>query len=116
MNREQTVRGFRVLGDRKPERELSYEYLKLGHEATLAQDALRDSVRKNGANCVGREDEFSGDRLMSDRDAQLECAGCPSFTACDLFRKVAHPAWGVFAGHVKGRGLMEDLEKDWEEA
>ena len=112
VNREQSIRGYRILGDKKPERELSYEYLKLNHEATKAQDALRESVRKNGANCLGQEDKFSGDTLMSDRDAQLACASCPSFEQCDFFRKVAHPGWGVFGGVVKGRGLMETLEED----
>lgn len=112
MNNDSTIRGYRILGDKKPDRELSYEYLKLSHEGALAQTNLRAKVAKDGANCVGREEEFSGDTLMSDRDSQLECAGCPAFEECDLFRLLGRPAWGTFAGRVVGRGLMEDLEKE----
>lgn len=109
-----SVPGFRIVGDRpKPARELSYSYLELKTEAAHALDKLRQSVKENGANCVGREDEFSGDTLPSDGEGQLLCAGCPSFDKCDIFRKVGHPAFGVFAGQVVGRGLMEDLEDGW---
>lgn len=102
-----------MVGDQKPDRQLSYDYLKLNSEAARALTALRESVRKRGANCKGRENEFSGDTLMSPRDAQLECAGCPSFEACDFFKKVAHPAWGTWAGEVRGRGVMEEVESDF---
>lgn len=116
MNREQTVRGYRILGDKKPERELSFEYLKLSHEGAQAQTALREAVAKKGANCVGREDVFSGDTLMDDRDGMLECAGCPSFAECDLFRLLGRPAYGTFAGHVIGRGLMEEIEEEFNDS
>lgn len=112
MNQDTTIRGYRILGERKPERELSYDYLRMSHEATLAQDALRESAAKNGANCVGREEFFSGPELPNDRDAKLACAGCPSRVECELFRRLGRPAYGVWAGEVIGRGTMEDLEKE----
>jgi len=113
LNQDATIRGYRVVGEQKPDRQLSYEYLKQSSEAAHALTALREAVRTKGSNCSGREDEFSGDTLMSSRDAQLECAGCPSFEECEFYKKVAHPAWGTWAGEVRGRGVMEDVESEF---
>jgi hypothetical protein len=99
-----SVPGFRIVGDRpKPARELSYAYLELKTEAAHALDKLRKSVKENGANCVGRADEFSGDSdtLLTGEDAELACASCKSWTACDIYRLVARPAHGVYAGVSK---------------
>lgn len=109
---EQTVRGYRILGESKPDKQLSYDYLKLSAEGSHAlQDLWREAV-SNGANCLGREDEFTGDDLPSDRDAQLMCAGCPAFEACEVYRRLAHPAWGVYSGQVHGRKLAEAMKED----
>ena len=113
MNREQTVRGYRIVGDPPKQRELSYRDMQLDHAAHKAYGELRDSVTKNGANCVGKEEFFSGKELPSDRDAVLSCAGCPSFGKCDIFLKVGRPSWGVWASQVRGRGVMEEVEKNW---
>lgn len=109
----QSIRGYRVLGDPpKPDRQLSVDYLRLKPEAAHALANLRKSQRENGANCNDNAEFFSGDELPSDRDAALACAGCESFAACDIFKKLGHPSWGVWSGEVRGRGLMEELEDD----
>lgn len=110
MINETVVRGYRIVGERKPERELSFAYLQLSHDAASAQTALREAVAKNGSNCLGREDEFSGEILMTDAQAKRECLGCPVWTECDIFKRLAHPAWGTWASEVKGRGTMEEVE------
>ena len=114
MTEPTSIRGYKILGDAKPEKQYSVEYLKLTTDSAKALHNLRKSVAENGANCVGRADEFSGDTLPSDREAMLMCGGCPSFAQCDIYAKLAHPAWGVLAGRVYGRALeaaMND-EKD----
>lgn len=113
MNNDLHIRGYRIREVRKPDRELSYTYLQLSHEGAQAQTNLRESVAKNGANCVGKEEQFSGDTLPSARDASLMCASCPSFNACEVFLKLGRPAYGVFSGQVIGRGLMEDIEEEF---
>lgn len=115
MNQDATIRGYRIVGEQKPDRQLSYEYLKQSADAAKALTALREAARTNGANCIGRESEFSGKTLMTPRDAQLECAGCPSFEECDFYKKVAHPAWGTWAGEVRGRGVMEEVEDEFDD-
>ena len=114
MNREQTIPGYRVLGEPPKNRSLSYDYLQLGHEAARAEAHLRQAVTERGANCVGKEEFFSGETLPSERDAALACAGCPAFRECEVFLKLGGPGWGLWAGRVVGRGLMEDIENDFE--
>jgi hypothetical protein len=111
MNNEQTVRGYRVLGERKPEKQYSYDNLMLKAEASHALIALTAKVAEVGANCLNREEEFRGDALMTDGEAQLACAGCPAFTECDIFRRLGHPAWGTWAATVQGRAL-EEIERE----
>lgn len=113
MNSEQVVRGYRIVGDRKPDRQLSFDYLRLEPKAAHALANLKEAQRTKGSNCAGREDEFSGETLMDDREAFMQCAGCPVWTECDIFRRVGHPSWGTWAGVVKGRGDMENVEEDF---
>ncbi len=105
------VRGYKIEGDPHAVRELSYEYLKLKPEASRAKEALDIAVRDKGANCLGREDDFSGETLPSDREADALCLGCPSKPECKIYAMLARPAWGVHNGHVYGRDL-EDIEND----
>lgn len=110
------VRGYKIVGDPpKPDKQISTEYLRLKPEAAHARAALLKSQRENGANCTDKHEFFSGDTLPSDREAVLACAGCKSWTACDIFKKLGHPSWGVWAGEVRGRGLMESLEDEEDE-
>lgn len=116
MNNEQTVRGYRVLGERKPEKQYNTDSLMLKPEASHALIALHVATGKKGANCLNREDEFRGDTLMTDGEAQLACAGCPSMPECDIFRRLGHPGWGTWAGVVQGRALEEIERKEREDA
>jgi hypothetical protein len=112
---ETTIRGYRVLGEQKPDKQYSYDSLMLSAEASRAlKDLWREAAIK-GANCLNREEEFRGDTLPSDRDAALMCAGCPVFDLCEKYRKLAHPGWGVYAGHVQGRALEEIERKERED-
>lgn len=108
------IRGYRVGTEPTPEpRGQSIEYLRLTAPAAHALQRLRDSIeyrKKEGlanANCLGREDEFTGDPLPSDEQAQRLCTGCPVFKQCEEYRDVAKPAYGVYAGVVRGRSLEE---------
>lgn len=115
MNNEQTVRGYRVIGERKPDKHASADYLMLKPEASHALKDLWRTASKKGAHCLNREDEFRGDELMTDQEAQLACAGCPSFQECDIFRRLGHPGWGTWAGVVQGRALEEIERKERED-
>lgn len=113
MSEYPVVRGYRIQGDPpKPDKQISTQYLLQKPEAAQALTILRAGVRDKGANCVGKEEFFSGDALPSDRDAALACASCPVKDLCADYAEKAHVAYGVFAGKVYGRGLMEDLEKE----
>lgn len=108
-----SIPGYRINQESpKPERTLSIEYLKQSPEASRANMELWKAAMTKGANCVGREDEFSGDTLPTDRQAQMMCAGCPSQPECEIYRLVARPAWGVFDSHVHGRKLAEALNDE----
>ena len=115
MTEPSSIRGYKILGDAKPEKQYSVEYLKLTTDSAKALHNLRKSVAEKGANCVGRADEFSGDTLPSDREAMLMCGGCPSRVACRVYLEVAHPAWGVYDGTVKGRALEAAMNDEKEE-
>lgn len=104
------TRGYRILGDRKPERQLSTSYLQHSSEGSRLLAELWHRAPIEGANCVGREDEFSGDELPTDREAELMCASCPLANLCRDYAKVAHPAWGIFGGIVHGRVLQEAMK------
>lgn len=108
---ESTIRGYRIVGESKPDKQLSMDYLKLTPEGSHAlQNLWREAPTE--ANCIGREEEFQGDILPSDRDAQLLCSGCPKFAKCDIVAETTHPAWGVWAGKVYGRKLAEAMDKE----
>lgn len=102
------IRGFRIQHERKEDRQLSVGYLHPKHEAANALDSLRRKVLDEGSNCTGREEEFSGDTLLSEREAQLACAGCSAFRECDFYRLVARPGHGVYAGTVKNMEIPDD--------
>lgn len=115
MTTETTIRGYRVLGEQKPDKQYSYDSLMLKPDASRALKDLWLEAGSKGANCLNREEEFRGDTLPTDEEAALMCAGCPSWGKCDLYRKLAHPAWGVYAGHVQGRALEEIERKERED-
>lgn len=104
------IKGYRIGTEApKPDRQLKIDYLMLTDHAAHALRDLRKSVRDNGAKCLNRPEDFS-DSLPTDGEAEVLCAGCPSFAACDIYRIVAKPSFGVHAGKVSGRSL-EDLDE-----
>lgn len=112
---DEHIRGYRIQGDRPKDRQLSMSYLQQSHEAAKLLTILRSDALRDGANCLGKPEQWSGEELPSDRQAQLDCAGCEVFKQCEAYREAAHPAWGNWAGVVKGRNLqkaMEEGEKD----
>lgn len=108
------IPGSRVIGEpTKPEKEFSLDYLRLKGPQAKALRALHSKVREvtvrhevdslePSVPCVGRADEFSGDELLSEREAELACARCPAFKECAFYLEVARPMWGVYAGAVRG--------------
>lgn len=114
------IRGYRIQAERKQDRQLSLSYLALKPEAAHALDKLRRKVdeeeRKKdrgvrgakGVPCVARPDDFSGDELLSERDALLACSSCPALALCRTYADVARPAHGVYAGRVKNMEIPND--------
>lgn len=97
------------MADRPKQRELSMEYLKQGAKSAKLLKILWDTP---GKNCEGREDEFSGDELPTDREAQLMCAGCDVLDRCREYAESAHPAWGVWGSVVYGRNLERAMHEE----
>lgn len=107
-----SIKGYRIVGDRPKERSLSHEYLKQDGKSAKLLTILRTEAVKQGANCLGKPEEWTSDELPTDREAQLMCAGCPVFDICRQYTETAHPAWGVWSGQVRGRKLKEAMEDD----
>lgn len=106
---DETIRGYRPQAERPRERQLSMDYIQ---QTPRAAKLLKVLWSTEGKNCEGRTEEFSGEDLPTDREAQLMCAGCPALETCGLYRDEAHPAWSVWAGTVKGRRLQEAMGDD----
>lgn len=110
----ESIRGYRVGTDSpKPAKELRVDNLLLKPVAAHALRNLRAKVRDAGSNCEDRAEEFSGRTLPSDGDAAKMCLGCPAKTECAIFLEVGRPAYGVWAGQVRGRALEEEEEDKW---
>lgn len=105
-----SIRGYRPTGDRPRDRSLSYTYLQQDSRSAKLLAELRTAAVQEGSNCLGRPEQWTGDDLPTDRQAQLDCAGCNVFKKCEAYREAAHPAWGNWAGVVKGRKLKEVME------
>lgn len=114
------ISGYRIVGERKQDRQLSLSYLALKPEAAHALDKLRRKVdeeeRKKdrgvrgakGVPCVAHPDDFSGDELLSERDAQLACSPCPAKELCKAYALIARPAHGVWGGTVREMNIPDD--------
>lgn len=113
MNDNQTsIRGYRPAGDRPRDRQLSYSYMQQDSRSAKLLAELRTAAVQEGSNCLGKPEQWTGDDLPTDREAQLMCASCPVFDLCRQYSEAAHPAWGNWAGVVKGRKLKEAMEDD----
>lgn len=99
----QSFRGYRPLADRPKEKGGSLEYLRL--PSAEARKLLDELWKSPDRNCEGRGEEFSGDDLPTDAEAQLMCAGCDVLDKCREYAAEARPAWGTWGGTVYGRGL-----------
>lgn len=104
-----SIRGYRPLADRPKDRQLSMDYIMQTGPATKLLKILWDSPEKN---CAGREEEFSGDELPTDAEAQLLCAGCDVLDKCREYAAEARPAWGTWGSTVYGRGLEEAMRDE----
>lgn len=109
---DDTIRGYRVVGDRPRDRQLSFEYLKQDGKSAKLLTVLRTAAVREGASCLGKAEKWTSEELPTDRQAALMCATCPVFDLCKEYTDAAHPAWGVWAGTVKGRKLKEAMEDD----
>ena len=96
-----SVRGVKADTQWSTDRLPSIRDLKLKPHAFAAYENLIESVVKNGSNCGGRFEEYAGENLPGDYEAKVLCAGCASWAACDKFKTVARPSWGVWAGEVR---------------
>lgn len=95
-----SIPGYRPTSIRKEPKEIRTKYLELSEHAN---DALRATYAKrdvDGANCEGRDDEFSGKVLPTPEKAEQLCLGCPAFKECELFLKIGRPSYGVWGGVV----------------
>lgn len=106
---DNTIPGYRPVGDRPKDRQLSMGYLQQSAESARLLTVLNNTP---GKNCEGREDEFAGDDLPTDREAELMCSTCLAWNACNRYAESAHPAWGVFSGKVYGRNLEAAMKED----
>lgn len=112
------IRGFRIQHERKEDRQLSVGYLHQKPEAVKAREKLVAQVTEatlaneqgNGpaVPCVSDPEGFSGDNLISERDAQLLCHSCPAFQACDVYRIVSRSPHGILAGQRKVMEIPDD--------
>ena len=109
---EDTVKGYRILGDRPKDRTLSMDYLQQSAKAAKLLRELWDRAPKEGANCVGNPEKWTSDELPTDREAALACASCPLLDLCREYAETAHPAWGVWGGKVYGRNLEAAMKDD----
>lgn len=106
---DETIRGYRVVGDRPRDRSLSYTYLQQDGKSAKLLTILRTEAVKKGSNCLGKPEQWTSDELPSDKDAQLMCASCPLIALCNDYAETAHVAHGVWGGKVYGRRLAEAM-------
>ena len=108
-----SIPGYRTLGDPpKPDRMLSTAYLQQTSRASKLLRELWHRAPIEGAPCVGKAEQWTSDDLPTDREAQLACSSCPVFDLCKEYTEEAHPAWGLWAGTVRGRALKEAMEDE----
>lgn len=109
MTETNPIPGYRVTGSRNTDRLTSFEYLKQTPAAAKLLSKLRSAALSEGASCLN-DGRYTSDDLPTDREAALMCSLCPVFEPCEVYTAVARPAWGVWAGVVKGRELQKAME------
>lgn len=103
------IQGTRPRGPRPKESIPNLSYLQETREAVTARQDLEKAAWKKKAPCL-EDPAFTADEQMTDREAQMKCAPCPVFDKCEIYRKLAKPAWGTWAGKVS-RGLEKAMEE-----
>lgn len=109
---DEVIKGYRIVGDRPKDRQLSYTYMQQDGKSAKLLKILRTEAVKQGANCLGKPEQWTGDELPTDREAQMMCATCPLVTLCHQYAETAHVAHGVWGGQVYGRRLAEAMKDD----
>lgn len=109
---DETIRGYRPIGDRPRDRQLSYSYMQQDSRSAKLLAELRTAAVQEGSNCLGKPEQWTGDDLPTDREAQLMCASCRVFALCNEYAENAHVAHGVWGGRVYGRRLAEAMRDD----
>lgn len=108
-----SIRGTRILGERKPDKQYSVANLELKPGSAKPFRELVFAASDSDAPCLD-DPAFISDDLPSDERAALMCAFCPlaTFNKCGEFADKEHPSWGVFNGRVFGRKLAAAMEDD----
>lgn len=106
---DEYIKGYRPQAERPRERQLAMDYLQ---QTPRAAKLLKVLWSTEGKNCEARTEEFSGEVLQTDREAQLACSSCPALKICGEYRDEAHPAWGTWGSTVKGRNLQAAMQDD----
>lgn len=109
---DEVIKGYRIVGDRPKDRQLSYTYMQQDGKSAKLNTELRAAAVREGANCLNKWDVWDGDDMPTDREAQMLCASCPVFDLCKQYAEASHPAWTILAGKVYGRKLKEAMEDD----
>lgn len=95
---DEVIKGYRIVGDRPKDRQLSYTYMQQDGKSAKLLTILRTEAVRQGANCLGKPDKWTGDELPTDREAQMMCATCPLVQICSQYAEGAHVAHGVWGG------------------
>lgn len=111
------IQGYRVTSrDEVPVQPHPTDYLKPKKGSGHPLEDLHKGALRDGSNCLGREDEWIDyEEPPTDAKAASMCYGCPVFDLCKRYAETGHPAWGVWAGEVHGRSLVNASTEEKEE-
>jgi len=86
----------------------------MNKKSALAYKALNDSIRAIGSNCLGREEELSGENLPTMERARAVCWRCPLAGDRGLCSAYAEAERGKLHGVYNGKvyDYWKDLDKE----
>lgn len=122
MSRYVTIQGYRVDSrSGKPDKDKEFDYLLPKKGSQEALEDLKNAVDEDNAkdeptrNCYNKTDQFTNYddpkslyEVPTNSQAVRMCSGCPLFDLCKEYADTAKPVWGVWAGKVYGRNLLEN--------